>query len=222
LAKSSGFVTQVLVLIVSIAFPFGITEAQTTPSVNVSLDSSKNQIDTHGYMPIFDETTLNGWSMAGESTFSITDENALQSAGQGIFWYKKKKFENFVLELDWKVSNSNDNSGVFVRFSDPGNDPKTAVKSGYEIQIDDGAGNPLHQTGAIYDFSAPAKMVSNPPGQWNSMKIEVVNQFYTISINEEKVNDFIGDRLETGYIGLQSHDDESKVAFRNITVKEIF
>jgi len=107
-------------------------------------------------------------------------------------------------------------------FSDPGNDPKTAVKSGYEIQIDDGAGNPLHQTGAIYDFSAPAKMVSNPPGQWNSMKIEVVNQSYTVSINEEKVNDFIGDRLETGYIGLQSHDDESKVAFRNITVKEIF
>jgi Domain of Unknown Function (DUF1080) len=64
-------------------------------------------------------------------------------------------------------------------------------------------------------------MVSNPPGQWNSMKVEVVNQSYTVSINEEKVNDFVGDRLETGYIGLQSHDDESKVDFRNITVKEI-
>lgn len=112
--------------------------------------------------------------MAGEGTFLITDENALESAGQGIFWYTKQKFENFVLELDWKVSNSNDNSGVLVRFSDPGNDPKIVVKSGYEIQIDDGAGNPLHQTGAIYDFSAPTKMVSNPPGQWNSMKVEVV------------------------------------------------
>jgi Domain of Unknown Function (DUF1080) len=99
--------------------------------------------------------------MAGEGTFLITDENALQSAGQGIFWYTKQKFENFVLELDWKVSNSNDNSGVLVRFSDPGNDPKIVVKSGYEIQIDDGAGN-------------PTKMVSNPPGQWNSMKVEVV------------------------------------------------
>lgn len=65
-------------------------------------------------------------------------------------------------------------------------------------------------------------MVSNPPGQWNSMKIVVVNQSYTVSVNEEKVNDFVGDRSETGYIGLQSHDDESKVAFRNITVKEIF
>jgi Domain of Unknown Function (DUF1080) len=54
------------------------------------------------------------------------------------------------------------------------------------------------------------------------MKIEVVNLSYTVSINEEKVNDFVGDKLETGYIGLQSHDDESKVAFRNITVKEIF
>lgn len=144
MAKSSGFIIEVLVLIVSIAFSFGITEAQTTPSANTSLASSKNQIDTHDYTPIFDETTLNGWSMACEGTFLITDENALQSAGQGIFWYTKKKFDNFVLELDWKVSNSNDNSGVFVRFSDPGNDPKIAVKSGYEIQIDDSAGNPLH------------------------------------------------------------------------------
>jgi hypothetical protein len=106
-------------------------------------------------------------------------------------------------------------------FPDPGNDPKIAVKSGYEIQIDDGAGNPLHKTGAIYDFSAPAKFVSNHPGEWNNMKIEVVNQSYTVFINGERVIDFVGDRQFSGYIGLQSHDDRSTVFFRNIQIKEV-
>jgi len=33
--------------------------------------------------------------------------------------------------------------GVFVRLVDLGNDPKIAIKEWYEIQIDDGTGNPL-------------------------------------------------------------------------------
>lgn len=216
-----GFISFVLVAIIFIVVPSGITEAQPTLSVNTSSISPKNQIDTPSYMSIFDGTTLNGWNMAGKGIFLITNENTLQSEGQGVFWYTKKKFENFVLELDWKVSNPEDNSGVFVRFSDPGNDPKIAVKSGYEIQIDDGAGNPLHKTGAIYDFSAPAKFVSNHPGEWNNMKIEVVNQSYTVFINGERVIDFVGDRQFSGYIGLQSHHDRSTVFFRNIQIKEV-
>jgi hypothetical protein len=119
-----GFISFVLVAIIFIVVPSGITEAQPTLSVNTSSISPKNQIDTPSYTSIFDGTTLNGWNMAGKGTFLITDENTLQSEGQGVFWYTKKKFENFVLELDWKVSNPEDNSGVFVRFSDPGNDPK--------------------------------------------------------------------------------------------------
>ena len=54
------------------------------------------------------------------------------------------------------------------------------------------AGNPLHQTGAIYDFAGPTKIVSNFPGQWNKMKIQVINQSYTIFINGEKINEFVG------------------------------
>jgi hypothetical protein len=62
--------------------------------------------------------------------------------------------------LEWKVSNEDDNSGVFVRFPDPDDNPNNAVREGYEIQIDDRAGDPVHQTGAIYDFAAPNKFQS--------------------------------------------------------------
>ena len=42
-------------------------------------------------------------------------------------------------KLEWKVSDESDNSGVFVRFPDPDNNPNNAVREGYEIQIDDQA-----------------------------------------------------------------------------------
>jgi hypothetical protein len=67
----------------------------------------------------------------------------------------KKIFKNFILKLEWKVSTKGDNSGVFVRFSDPDNNPNNTGREGYEIQIDDKADDSLHQTGAIYDFTAP-------------------------------------------------------------------
>jgi hypothetical protein len=37
------------------------------------------------------------------------------------------------------------------------------------------AGDRIHQTGAIYDFAAPSKIVSKPLGQWNKMEIHWAN-----------------------------------------------
>ena len=108
-----------------------------------------------------------------------------------------------------------------MRFPDPDDNPNIAVREGYEIQIDDRAGDPIHQTGAIYDFAAPSKVVSKPPGQWNTMEIQVLNQSYTVIINGQKVTEFTGSRMTEGYVGLQAHDDKSKVLFRNILIKEV-
>jgi hypothetical protein len=52
------------------------------------------------------------------------------------------------------------------------------------------------------------------------MEIQVVNQSYTVIINGEKVIEFTGSRMTEGYIGLQAHDDKSKVSFRNIKIKD--
>jgi hypothetical protein len=176
----------------------------------------------------FDGQTLDGWRMAGPGKFVLVEyDKSLQSqGGMGLLWYTKKKYMDFVLKVDWKVSRRNDNSGVFVRFSDPGNDPLIAVNTGYEIQIDDMAmpdGNPLHRTGAIYNFAAPlnAKAASRPVGQWNTFEIEVIGQKYSVTLNGEKViPEFIGNRNTEGYIGIQNHDADSHVSFKNIRIKE--
>src|SRR5919201_270857 len=137
-----------------------------------------NNTDSTEFTYLFDGRSIDGWCMAGSGKFVLVeDDKSLQSeGGMGLLWYTKKKYKDFVLKIDWKVSRRNDNSGVFIRFSNPDNDPLIAVNTGYEIQIDDMAmpdGNPLHKTGAIYNFATPLNAESKPVGQWNTFEIEV-------------------------------------------------
>jgi hypothetical protein len=76
------------------------------------------------------------------------------------------------------------------------------------------------ETGAIDDFAAPLNAASKPVGQWNTFKIEVTGQKYRVTLNSEIViPEFTGDRLTEGYIGIQNHDTDSHVSFKNIRIK---
>jgi hypothetical protein len=185
-----------------------------------------NNSDSNEFTYLFDGQSIDGWCMAGPGKFVLVEYGkSLQSeGGMGLLWYTKKKYKDFVLRIDWKVSRTNDNSGIFIRFSNPDNDPWIAVNTGYEIQIDDMAmpdGNPLHKTGAIYNFAAPSNAnASKPVGQWNTFEIEATGQKYSITLNGEKaIAEFTGNRNTEGYIGMQNHDAYSHVSFKNIMIK---
>ncbi len=185
--------------------------------------SSSTAIETN-FASLFDGATLDGWRQAGPGGFDVVDGTLQSFGGMGLLWYAKKQFTDFILKVDWKVAHLSDNSGVFLRFPDPGNDPWVAVNNGYEVQIDDlGApnGNPIYKTGGIYNFAAPTKVASNPVGEWNSYEIHAVGQKYTVILNGDEVTDFVGQRSTKGYIGLQNHDGTSTVTFRNIRIMEL-
>ncbi len=167
---------------------------------------------------LFDGTNTNGWNQAGPGSFEFKDGMLTSHGGMGLFWYDHE-FSDFVLELDWKASTKDANSGVFVRFPNPGNDPWVAVNHGHEIQICDT--EPHFQTGAIYNFKNPTEIASKPPGEWNHYVIKVEGQHYTVTLNGKVVNEFDSpDRPLHGYIGIQNHPPES-VSFRNIKVTEL-
>jgi len=160
----------------------------------------------------------------------------------GLFWHTDPTPVNFVLKLEWLRTAENDNSGVFVRFPNPGskgydNTAFVGVDFGFEIQIDQAAapdGQAVHKTGAIYNFAGPtdpANLPVRPVGWWNQYEIRVQVQTYTVLLNGVQITQFtfapgsdaahpdrglpIGDR----FIGLQTHT--GLVAFRNVQIKAI-
>ena len=178
-----------------------------------------------GFIPLFDGTSIGEWRMCGPGGFVLDrGERVIRShGGMGLFWFGALMFRDFVLRLDWQVHRRDDNSGIFIRFPDPGDDPWIAVREGYEIQIYDEDWDDRRQvTGAVYDLAPPSHFASLPPGEWNQFEIEARGPVITVVLNGEVViPGYSGNRRVEGFIGVQNHDDLSRVAFRNIRIREL-
>lgn len=168
---------------------------------------------------LFNGKDLTGWQMAGPGSFEVKDGALVTVGGMGLLWHETE-LDDYVLTLEFKASRAEDNSGVFVRFPDPGNDPWVAVNEGYEIQICDAGGK--NSTGAVYNAKPAAELASKPIGEWNKYEITVIGQNITVKLNGKVVNEFKGEKKTgRGFIGLQNHDNNTKVSFRNVKIKPI-
>ena len=170
-------------------------------------------------LPLFPDDLAN-WKMAGPGEFNIQDNIATAKGGMGLWWFSGEQYSNATLSLEFKLDDAAYNSGIFVRFPDPGNDPWVAVKQGYEIQIS-GRGKDYASTGAIYKLQAPAKNNLRKDGEWNHLEIHTIREFILVVLNGTHVNQFKTEKGrgdKAGYFGIQNHDDNSPVQFRNISV----
>ena len=169
-----------------------------------------------------------GWNHYGPGHFELDEKTGVlkSQGGMGLLWYSVKKWRDFVLDLEFKCSEKNTNSGIFYRIPDlPTSDDY--IYHSFEVQIYD-AGDGIHKTAGIYDAEAPLKDVSKPTGEWNHMRITCQGKRVRIELNGTQVVDWqmeprgkIKDFAAEGYIGLQNHDSISPVFFRNIFAKEI-
>jgi len=131
-----------------------------------------------------------------------------------------------VLELDYKCSQENTNSGVFLRVPQvPTSDDY--IYHSFEIQISD-AGKGVSKTAAVYDAEAPKTDAFKPTGEWNHFKITFKGKHIQVELNgvvavdwEAEPRGKVKDFADEGYIGLQNHDSLSPVYFRNIYLKEL-
>jgi Domain of Unknown Function (DUF1080) len=72
-----------------------------------------------------------------------------------------------------------------------------------------------------YTTSAPLNLRSKRVGEWNTFEIEVKGQKYCVTLSGEIViPEFTGNRNTEGYIGIQNHDADSHVPFKNIRIRE--
>jgi hypothetical protein len=172
--------------------------------------------------------TKAGWNHYGPGYFDLDPDTGVLTAhgGMGLFWYSVQEFSDFELELEFLCSDETTNSGVFLRVPGvPTSDDY--IYHSFEVQIYD-AGEGLHMTGAVYDAEAPSRLASRAPGEWNQFGISFEGSRIVVNLNGETVLDWeaeprgkVEDFAPRGYIGLQNHDDESPVSFRNIRIRAL-
>lgn len=200
---------------------------------------------------LFDGTNFDSWHMfnTGEpvsEAWAIEDGAMVLTPGDNAGnIVTNKEYTNFVLSLDWKISEGG-NSGFFwgVIEDEKYHEP---YQTGPEIQVLDDERHPdakvgaSHQAGALYDMIAPSEKVANPAGEWNTCILEInhITNKGSVTLNGTKVVEFpvhgeewealIADSkfkgwegfgmFKTGKIGLQYHGDA--VSFKNIKIKEL-
>jgi len=157
---------------------------------------------------LFDGKT-DGWKMAGPGSFEIKDGVATAKDGMGLWWHEKE-LQNFSLRLQFKLDDPAHNSGIFVRFPNPGGNPRVAIDEGYEIQIcGDKPGD--KNTGSIYAIQSATKTPVKI-GKWNDYHILCANNKIAIILNGQLINIYEtqpGRGDVKGHIGLQNHDPNS-------------
>lgn len=155
----------------------------------------------------------------------------------------KQSFGSMQLHIEWRSpaeiqgeNQSRANSGVFLQ-------------SRYEVQVLDNNDNPTYvngQVGSIYKQSIPLAMASVPSGEWNTYDIifhapefdeageRTKAGTITVIHNGVLIQDHFVLEGTTEYIGwpkniahgkaplkLQDHQDNSRVSYRNIWVREL-
>ena len=155
-------------------------------------------VDDEGYIVIFDGTSLNGWRGYGKDNvparwtiedgclkFTGTGAGESQSGDGGDIIFAKK-FKNFEMKFDWKISKGG-NSGVFylareVKTVKDGKEQYEPIYiSSPEYQVLDNANHPdaklgkdgNRQSASLYDMIPAVPQNQNPFGEWNSGSIMV-------------------------------------------------
>jgi hypothetical protein len=221
--------------------------------------TEKKSAEAEVWTSLFDGTSTDGWRGYNKTTFpeqgwEIVDgtlhcigSGKGEAGGKGGDIIYDKKFSNFDLKLEWKISEGG-NSGIIYLVQE---DPKWAEpwKTGPEMQILDNERHPdaqagkngNRQAGALYDLIPAVPQNAKPAGEWNTAEIKVYKGSVWHIQNGETVleyhlwtpdfNALIQDSkwpgenpdwaniASEGYIALQDHGDD--VWFRNIQIREL-
>ena len=127
---------------------------------------------TEGWRGYKMDTMPPGWKVIEGALVRVSGGAGGKGAGGGDDIITIQQFDNFELQLEWKIVDRAGNSGIVLRASE---DAATSWHTGPEMQILDNAAYPGRDVrqlaGACYDLYAPSRDVSRPRGEWNVVRV---------------------------------------------------
>jgi hypothetical protein len=174
---------------------------------------------------LFNGKDLTGWTIYGTELWYVEDGLLVCESGPDKeygYLGTNREFKNFDLTLEFKQG-AEGNSGVFFRSSIEG----TKI-TGWQAEV----APPEHSTGGIYESYGRGWLIKPDPekdkalkyGDWNTMKIRVVDDNVTTWLNGQEMITLTDEKIggATGCIALQIHSGGGiKIYWRNIMIQTL-
>ena len=177
--------------------------------------------------PLFDGTTLNGWSSMPGGKWEVKDgaivgTSAKSEPRHGIL-LSDRQFANFVVKAKFRVLAGD--SGFYFRADRVNN--QVGV-NGFQVEVDD-----TQETGGLYETGGRAwvrrpsaeaiKQRTYQPGAWTDLELSAIGRDVVVKINGVVTAELKNDKgRQKGHFGLQLHGGQKMhVEFRDISIREI-
>ncbi len=186
---------------------------------------------------LFNGRNLDGWTyhldkpgVKMKDVWSVKD-GILTCKGRpvGYLISKKKDFENYVLELDWRWPEQGGNNGVLVHVTKPG--ALGVWPQSLEVQLADKEAGDFWVIGTTMEIDKPEGRIKDrrhinlsdgdekPPGKWNKMEITCRGDEVIVKVNGRIVNHAKKLSQTKGAIALQS--EGTPIEFREIKLHKL-
>src|SRR4051812_46500256 len=154
-------------------------------------EEKKDAKKEEGFTPLFNGKDLTGWAMVNNApgTFFVKDEMLITTGVPTGFLRTAKRYENFILEMEWMHMKEKGNSGIFV-WADPLPGVGTPFTRAVEVQVLVGTESKnytshgdvfaIHGSKFTPDREHPSKWMRCLPsekrahgvGKWNHYRVE--------------------------------------------------
>ena len=167
---------------------------------------------------------LENFNRIGDANWRAEGGAIVADKGKGGHLVTKKSYTNFQIRAEF-YAETNTNSGIFIRASDPN---KIGAANAYEVNIYDQRPGQEYATGGIVNFGRIP--VPNPPGykaagKWNTYEITAKDTHLRVILNGIETVTIYDSKFASGPFSLQfgNHGKQpgGAIKWRKVQVKEL-
>ena len=183
-----------------------------------------SMMDT-GWTTLIDgDKGLENFNRIGDANWRAEGGAIVADKGKGGHLVTKKSYTNFQIRAEF-YAETNTNSGIFIRASDPN---KIGSVNSYEVNIYDQRPGQEYATGGIVNFGRIP--VPNPPsykaaGKWNTFEITAKDTHLRVILNGIETVTIYDSKFASGPFSLQfgNHGKQpgGAIKWRKVQVKEL-
>lgn len=175
---------------------------------------------TQELKPIFNGKDLTNWKEPKNNIWwAVNNEELSCKSGpkkKGSTLWTTKKYRDFIVELDFKMGEGTVDSGLFIR-----NNDQIQIGISGSLKRDMTCSPYIPKKGYPKEAQGVKELLKAK--DWNTLKVKVIGNTYTIWLNGKQVNEYESTTaIKEGPIGLQLHPKRvMQCSFKNIKVAEL-